>query len=114
MRAISLLYFALASGLGAVTRHLINRQARKLFAFPVGILFANTTGSFLLGLFIGGSSDLAFAGVGFCGAFTTWSAFALDLDQERSEGKNKEFFINIALNFIFAVAAFLLARSLFG
>ncbi len=103
-----LLYFFLASGLGAVTRHLIATQMRRLYSFPVGVLLVNTIGSFLLGLVIRENSDLSFALIGFCGALTTWSAFALDLDEARRDGRNKEFFLNIALNFGAAVVAMLL------
>lgn len=100
-----LVYFFLASGLGAVTRHLIDTQMRRLFSFPIGILIVNVIGSFLLGLVIDEGTDIAFALIGFCGALTTWSAFALDLDKARNEGKNREFFINIALNYGVTITA---------
>ena len=48
--------------------------------FPWGTLLANVAGSFLLGLFTAMSlSDgaLALLGTGFCGGFTTYSAFAV-------------------------------------
>lgn len=104
---MKLFYFFLASGLGAVTRHLITTQMRRLFSFPAGVLIVNTIGSFLLGIVIEERSDLAFALIGFCGALTTWSAFALDLDKARREGRIKEFFLNVALNYGFAIVAML-------
>lgn len=109
-----LLYFFLASGLGATTRYLIDTQMRRLFSFPAGILIVNVVGSFLLGLVIGEETDLTFAIVGFCGSLTTWSAFALDLDGERRAGKNGEFFVNIALNFSISIVAMLLGRWISG
>ena len=102
-----LLYFFLASGLGALTRYLIDTQMRKLFAFPLGILIANAIGSFLLGLVVREEAEIAFALIGFCGALTTWSAFALDLERARSDGKNKEFFLNIGLNYAATIVAML-------
>lgn len=53
---------------------------------PVGILFVNMAGSLLLGLVMGAASRAvsgyptatAFFATGFCGAFTTFSSFALD------------------------------------
>ena len=48
--------------------------------FPLGIWLANVAGSVLLGLLVGlGVEDraLALLGVGFCGGFTTYSAFAV-------------------------------------
>lgn len=103
-----ILFFFLASGVGAVTRYLISTQLQRIVRFPLGILIVNTIGSFLLGLVIGEDSDLAFALIGFCGALTTWSAFALDLDKARRAGRNKEFFVNIASNYVFAIVAMLI------
>jgi len=109
-----LLYFSLGSGLGAVTRYLTDRYFRRNFTFPWGILIVNTFGSFLLGLIIGNDSEMAFAGFGFCGALTTWSAFALDLDNAGLRGNSLQLFANIAANFILGVGALLLARSISG
>ena len=105
-----LIYFILASGLGATTRFLIDTQMRRLFSFPTGILIVNVVGSFLLGIVVGEETDIAFAIIGFCGALTTWSAFALDLDSQRREGKNKDFFLNIGLNFGISLVAMLIGR----
>lgn len=102
-----LLYFFLASGLGAVTRYLITTQLLRLYSFPFGVLIVNTIGSFLLGVVIGADSDVAFALIGFCGALTTWSAFALDLESLRREAKRREFFTNIALNYGLTIVAML-------
>jgi len=65
-------------------------------------------------LIIGNDSEMAFAGFGFCGALTTWSAFALDLDNARLRGNSLQLFANIAANFILGVGALLLARSISG
>ena len=109
-----LLYFILGSGLGAVTRYLIDSQMRRLYSFPAGILIVNTIGSFLLGVVAEESTTISFAIIGFCGALTTWSALALDLDQERRKGRNREFFLNIALNITCGVAAMLLGLWVSG
>jgi len=106
-----LLYFFLGSGLGAVTRYLTDRYFRRNFTFPWGILIVNTFGSFLLGLIIGNDSEMAFVGFGFCGALTTWSAFALDLDKARRTNNGLQLFGNIAANFTFGVGALLLATQ---
>jgi fluoride exporter len=48
--------------------------------FPTGTFVVNVVGSFLLGLFSGlalGAQPLALLGTGFCGGFTTYSAFAV-------------------------------------
>jgi CrcB protein len=48
--------------------------------FPAGTLLVNVLGSFLLGLLTGAAvhgETLALLGAGFCGGFTTYSAFAV-------------------------------------
>jgi CrcB protein len=56
-------------------------QGRRARSFPVGTLTVNIVGSFILGVVTGmvwyhglGSRAHAVVGVGFCGAFTTWSS----------------------------------------
>ena len=55
----------------------------KLFrrAYPIPTVVVNVVGSFLLGLVIAvGAGDrlLLLVGIGFCGAFTTYSTFSVD------------------------------------
>ena len=78
-----LAFFLLGAGIGAPTRYVIDRFFRDSYKFPYGILIVNVLGSFLLGVVANERSDFAFLLVGFCGALTTWSAFALDLFAER-------------------------------
>ncbi|MDA0655589.1 MAG: fluoride efflux transporter CrcB [Proteobacteria bacterium] len=85
------LLFAIAAGgaFGALSRHYVAHQATLWFGatFPWGILTVNVIGSFILGLVIE-ISALAWSPspalramivVGFCGAFTTFSSFSLDV-----------------------------------
>ncbi len=49
--------------------------------FPWGTLSVNTTGSLLIGMLMGSVSSgswLLFGATGFCGGFTTFSAFSLE------------------------------------
>jgi CrcB protein len=73
----------LAGSVGAVARFLTDGAVsdRRAGSFPVGTLTVNITGSFILGLVTGlawyhglGGRAHAVVGVGFCGAFTTWSS----------------------------------------
>jgi CrcB protein len=73
--------------------------------FPLGILVVNTAGSFLLGLVIESETNLSFALMGFCGALTTWSAFALDLFEDVSEKNYRSFALNLLSNYGLGVLA---------
>lgn len=83
-----LLAIACGGALGALARHKVGSVAMLLFGsgFPYGTIIVNIVGSFLLGLLAGGlafklslpQEARAFLMVGFCGAFTTFSTFALD------------------------------------
>lgn len=72
------LLVALGAGAGAPLRYVV---AQRLDGrFPVGTLAVNVLGSLLLGLLSalavsGGTAALL--GTGFCGGFTTYSAFAV-------------------------------------
>ncbi len=92
----------LGAGIGAPLRYVIDRFSRARADFPWGILFVNVVGSFILGVIAGqGSNDLYFIGIGFCGAFTTWSAFILDLD--RKDGSKA--LLNIGLSLTLGILA---------
>lgn len=79
----------LGGSLGAAARYLLsyfinNKRISK--NFPVGTWAINITGSFLLGFLAnlhqsGGISDgvWLFTGVGFCGAYTTFSTFGYEV-----------------------------------
>jgi fluoride ion exporter CrcB/FEX len=43
--------------------------------------------------------------MGFCGALTTWSAFALDLFDEAKSADRKLFALNLMSNYLCGVAA---------
>jgi CrcB protein len=73
--------------------------------FPLGILMANVSGSFLLGLLLDSETPLAFGLMGFCGALTTWSALSLDLFDELEKREFQIFAMNILTNYGLGVAA---------
>lgn len=102
---MKILYFVLGAGIGAPSRYLIEKSFRKIINFPIGILIANVIGSFIMGL-----SQLNYFVMGFCGAFTTWSAFMLEID---STGlKRAATWINLFLTFTLSVLAIILGINL--
>lgn len=69
--------------LGAVCRYWVG-QAITTGEFPWSTLLVNVLGSFILGILLfsnTGESLVLFAGVGFCGAFTTFSSFSVETVQ---------------------------------
>lgn len=81
-----LLIIGSGSFIGGIARFLISRyvQSHALSTFPYGTFIVNVAGCFLIGIFYGLSergnlmnAELRmFLTVGFCGGFTTFSAFA--------------------------------------
>jgi len=92
-------YFLLGAFIGAPVRFVIVEYLKSYLKFPLGILLVNVIGSFLLGLILESETNIAFALMGFSGALTTWSAFALDLFHEARRGEWLKFQWNLALNY---------------
>lgn len=81
----NVLLIFLGGGLGSVLRYLISFYTQNLSSsiFPWGTLIVNVTGSFLIGflssILLNSNSSMKFLLiVGFCGGFTTFSAFSLE------------------------------------
>lgn len=78
---------ALGGAVGSVTRYLLGGMVQRLagITFPIGTLAVNVTGSFLAGFllrhFMNDQTQPLLRGaliVGFCGGFTTFSAFTAE------------------------------------
>jgi CrcB protein len=72
---VNALLVVIGAAVGAPARLLVSR----VVAGPRGTLVVNVLGSLLLGLLAGLSAPAyALVGIGFCGAFTTYSTFAVE------------------------------------
>ena len=95
----TLLAIALAGAVGSVARYLMGRGVQRLtsVAFPIGTLVVNVIGCLIIGLlarhFLNDETRPVLQAsliVGFCGGFTTFSAFSFEtfgLIQAGSSGR---------------------------
>lgn len=110
---VSLLYIASGGALGAVARYLL-MVATPSSSFPMGTLYVNILGSFILGAIIELSAikytltyDMRlFLVVGVLGSFTTFSTFSLDTITLMEKGDISPAFIYIFLSVLGSLGAF--------
>lgn len=100
-----IIFVSIGGFFGAISRFIISNriQNRNKSAFPAGTLMVNLIGAFLLGILIGihiMGHLYALLGIGFMGAFTTFSTFKLEADKLRKLKKNKLFYAYIAISYI--------------
>ncbi len=112
-----LLAVALGGAFGAVSRYLISGWVARLThesPFPYGTLAVNVTGSFLLGLMmgLGGEGRLMLPpavrvvlGIGFLGAFTTFSTFSYETIEALRIGDFRVAIGNTVISVVTALAA---------
>lgn len=114
-----LLYVGLGGFLGAVSRFLVAKYTTNMLGtFPVGTLFVNVTGSFILAfisyLVLFGknvSPDFrSFAAIGFIGAYTTMSTFSFETMRFLDQGEYGYFALNFFLNIGLCLLAIALGR----
>ena len=83
-----LLYVALGSAVGGVSRYLLGGLIQRLLdtTFPAGTLLINISGSFLIGAILRYAIETptlspevrALLTIGFCGGYTTFSTFSYE------------------------------------
>jgi CrcB protein len=119
--AVGILYLSIGAIFGAMLRFLITHYSSELshhHGFPYGTLLVNVLGSLLVGYVLTWSADhehdywRLFAATGFCGAFTTFSAFAYESVVYWHEGRVGAFLINLLLNNFLCVLAVMLGIRL--
>lgn len=97
--------FVVAGAAGAALRYLVDLAVtdRARGTFPWATLLINVTGSFLLGLLAGlglhhglAKTTRVVAGVGFCGAYTTFSTFTYETVRLADGGAPVAALVNVA------------------
>ena len=105
--ATGIFYLSIGAILGAILRFVSTYYSSELshhHGFPFGTLLVNVLGSLLVGYVLTWSADhehdywRLFAATGFCGAFTTFSAFAYETLAYWHEGRVGAFVLNLVLN----------------
>jgi len=107
---------------GSIARYVVGLMFGRLgYRFPLGTLFINISGSFFLGWFmahiatrnVSDTTKLAI-GVGFVGAYTTFSTFMYETNKLDADGARIEAVVNIVASLVLGIiavkAGILLAR----
>jgi len=105
---MNVLLVALGAAVGAPLRFLVDKHmvGRWLLnnttrtPLPWGTFTVNILGSFVLGLLTGVTdrTTTLLVGVGFCGAFTTYSTFAAETTALAASGHRGKALLNVVLN----------------
>lgn len=107
---MSFIWIALGGAAGSLLRYGCSRWLNGP-VFPFGTLAVNITGSFLIGLlwavFSKQNDEAArlFLITGFCGGFTTFSAFSLEGLQMLQQGRFAPFFLYTFATIFFGLMA---------
>ena len=119
----SYLYVAIGSAAGGLARFALGGWLQRRFeawmthagspAFPVGTLLVNVTGSFILGVVVvaiardGEGADALrwLLAIGFCGGYTTFSAFSQDTVTLMERGASALAAANVATSLALAFLA---------
>jgi CrcB protein len=100
----------IGGGLGSLVRYGINELSRKWLttSFPIGTLVSNCISSLLMGMFMAwaletmklNNSMRLFLATGFCGGFSTFSAFSFETFELLKSGQTASALLNILLSVI--------------
>lgn len=111
----TILYIAIGGAVGSVLRYLTSVLVNKYFAnhFPLATLITNVIGCFLIGFLIGileknnlANSNLKwFLITGFCGGYTTFSAFGYENISLLQSNNSGLAFVYIALSLLLGLFA---------
>ncbi len=108
-----LLLVFLGGGAGSMLRYLISKGLNHTTVLPLGTLVVNVVGSLLIGLILGlayrhpsfSPNTALFLATGFCGGFTTFSAFSYENQLFLKAGDFMSFGIYTISSIILGIAA---------
>lgn len=110
-----LLLIGLGGGIGSISRYLTAWYVHKHYAgtFPLATLMINVLGSLLIGILFGcmeryqwATADIKFFFIiGFCGGYTTFSAFAIENVNLMQSNQTAAAFAYIGLSVVLGLAA---------
>ena len=108
---------ALGGAAGAAARYCVHHALRLRWGATstASTLAVNVAGSFVLGILVGQGSaggGMALLGIGFCGAFTTFSTLALDLWAAIDDGRYRTALANTVLSLVLGLGAAALGIAL--
>ena len=115
LQAVALVMFG--GAVGAAARYLVSHfssEATQHHGFPYGTLIVNVVGSFIVGYVLTWSADHThdrwrlLAATGFCGGFTTFSAFAYETVAYWHNGQTLLFLLNFTFNNALSLVAVIL------
>ena len=112
----------IGGGLGSVTRYSLGAYFAKQIEsiFPWGTLTINITASFILGLLMGFifqrsgnyETQRLLVGIGFCGGFSTFSTFSLELFEMLRNGNSSIAILYVVASVFATLIAFWAAHLL--
>lgn len=119
MKGIELILLAAGGAIGTLLRYRITESQMFFGMLSVNILIVNVIGSFILGvLFVLtqqwnlDSKYVLFGAIGFCGAFTTMSSFALETSNLIENKQLSLMAINILANVGLSIGAIFGGKTL--
>ncbi|WP_326493560.1 fluoride efflux transporter CrcB [Salinimicrobium sp. TH3] len=107
-------------GLGSALRFLISKNLNQVSSIPLGTLLVNFSGSLLIGFILGlglkqemlSPNTTLLLATGFCGGFTTFSAFSFENQALLKAGDYVNFGIYSAGSIFLGIAAVLIGMWL--
>lgn len=114
---LTLVFIAMGGFIGAICRFAVGSYVKSYSptSFPYSTLMINLLGSFSLGLIMGWNIEgpmYSFLGIGFMGAFTTFSTFKLEAFKLKKNRKGSLYYTYIAITYVGGIFLAFLGISL--